>query len=294
MNKENLWGPWRTFDKCHHFSHVSLRETLQGGQSFDWKSLSDYHWRGKIGDVALECRWEKNLVQWRKLRIQTLKSPQVEKYFFLDQGYQNAIDELPWRSDPVLRKCISKLRGLRILRQPLDQTLFYFLLSSAKSIPQIQSIGDAVCKKYGKEIAPEIYSFPGWERLAQVSEAELRSLKLGYRAKYVAQTARLIANQDNGLEGIGDLPYRDAKKELLRLPGVGEKIADCVLLFGGNFLEAFPMDTWIEKSLEKRYALKGWKSDNKIHFARIHFGKSAGLAQQFLFSAERLGILDKK
>ena len=79
----------------------------------------------------------------------------------------------------------------------------------------------------------------------------------------------------------------------MKLPGVGGKIADCVLLFGGHFLEAFPIDTWIEKSLDNRYLLHGWSTTQKTHFARIHFGKLAGLAQQFLFSAERLGILDE-
>ena len=85
--------------------------------------------------------------------------------------------------------------------------------------------------------------------------------------------------------------YENAKKELL-LPGVGEKVADCALLFGGNFLEAFPIDTWIEKSMEKRYLLYGWNTKQKLHFAKIHFGRFAGLAQQFLFSAERLKIFN--
>jgi N-glycosylase/DNA lyase len=95
------------------------------------------------------------------------------------------------------------------------------------------------------------------------------------------------------LDSIPERNYTDAKNELLRLPGVGEKIADCTLLFGANFLEAFPIDTWIEKSLEKRYSLQGWNTSQKIHFARVHFGKFAGLAQQFLFSGERLGILEE-
>jgi N-glycosylase/DNA lyase len=291
LNKNGFWGPWHTFKDGHGFSKLSLKETLQGGQCFDWESLSDLYWRGKIGDSVIECKWEESEIFWRCERINPVEPKCVENYFWLDQDYQQKLDQLPWRSDPVLGKCIKQLSGLRILRQPLGQTLFYFLLSSAKSIPQIQAIGTAVCERYGKELFPGIFSFPGWAKLAEVSEEDLRSLKLGYRAKYVVQTAKIIVSQPNWLQTVQSSCYEDAKVELLRLPGVGEKVADCALLFGGMFLEAFPMDTWIEKSLEKRYFLNGWKSSHKIHFAKIHFGEFAGLAQQFLFSGERLGIL---
>ena len=294
MDKQSFWAPWQTLAEGHGFSLISLKETLLGGQCFDWKTLTETHWRGKLVSTAFECRWEENTIQWRHPGAQIISPQVVENYFWLDDTYKDAVDELPWRSDPVLQKSLNYFSGMRILRQPIDETLFNFLLSSAKSIPQIQSIGDAVCKEYGKKLFDGVYSFPGWEKLADVPEADLRSLKLGYRAKYVVKTARFIANEPAWLDYIKAESYEEAKNELLRLPGVGEKVADCVLLFGGHFMEAFPMDTWIEKSLEKRYFLKEWKTSQKIHFARIHFGNFAGLAQQFLFSAERLGILDKK
>lgn len=293
LNKNEFWGPWHAFREGHGFSQLSLKETLQGGQCFDWEELSNLYWRGKIADAVIECKWEQNKILWRDEKTNPIGIKVIENYFWLNQDYHRNVDQLPWRSDPVLGQCVKELSGLRILRQPLDQTLFYFLLSSAKSIPQIQSIGAAVCERYGKELFPGLYSFPGWNKLAEIREEELRKLKLGYRAKYVAQSAKLIVSEPNWLETLQDRSYSDAKAELLRLPGVGEKVADCVLLFGGNFLEAFPVDTWIEKSLEKRYFLNGWKTSQKIHFAKMHFGEFAGLAQQFLFSGERLGILNQ-
>ena len=113
----------------------------------------------------------------------------------------------------------------------------------------------------------------------------------GYRAKYVAQTARFIASRQNWLESIMELKYADAKKQLLRLPGVGEKVADCTFCFSeAIFWKLFQSIHWIEKSMEKRYKLNGWNTAQKLHFASMHFGKFAGLAQQFLFSAERLKV----
>ncbi len=292
MKTEKFWGSWFAFKPDNLFSSLSLEETLVGGQCFDWHEIARFHWRGKVGKAVVECRWKNERAEWRCDKKISLGEDQIANYFWLDEDYGKALNELPWRSDAVLKKCLENLKGLRILRQPLDQTLFFFLLSSAKSIPQIQAIGKTVFQKYGERLLEDIYAFPGWERLSEISESELRSLKLGYRAKYVAKSAQIIVSRKGWLESIPELSYEKAKKELLCLPGVGEKVADCVLLFGGNFLEAFPIDTWIEKSMEKRYCLHGWNSNQKIHFARVHFGKFAGLAQQFLFSAERLGFLE--
>lgn len=293
MIKKWQFGPWKELRPNHNFTELSLKETLQGGQSFDWNLVSESHWRGKIHDCVIDCRWWNDTVEWRCNATSPISDFKVAEYFWLGENYEEVMKDLPWRSDPVLKKCVLRLQGLRILRQPIDQTLFFFLLSSAKSITQIQTIGDAVFRKFGRQIFEEKFVFPGWDKLAEISEDELRTFKLGYRAKYVAKTAKFIVNNKGWLESIQTLPYEDAKNQLLRLPGVGEKVADCVLLFGANFLEAFPVDTWIEKSLDKRYSLYGWKTSQKIHFAKTHFGKFAGLAQQFLFSAERLGIFDE-
>ena len=294
MKNENFWGTWCPFKSGSRFTSLSLEETLTGGQSFDWHPISRLHWRGRIEQHIFECRWHNHRAEWRCKQNKEYPEDVIKEYFCLGEDYESSLNELPWRSDSILRECMDKLDGLRILRQPFDQTLFFFILSSAKSIPQIKAIGGAVFEKYGDQLMEGIYSFPGWKRLAKIPEKDLRSLKLGYRAKYISQTAKYIEGHPGWLEAIPQKNYQDAKNELLKLPGVGEKIADCTLLFGGNFLEAFPIDTWIEKSLEKRYSLQGWNTSQKIHFARIHFGKFAGLAQQFLFSAERLGIFDER
>jgi N-glycosylase/DNA lyase len=141
--------------------------------------------------------------------------------------------------------------------------------------------------RHGTEILPGIHRLPSWPELATVPEATLRACLLGFRARYIAQTAQFLAAHPGWLEETETLPYAAAKERLCSLPGVGEKVADCVLLFGAGRLEAFPVDVWIIKTMELRYGLTGWKPAQIAHFGRTHFGPLAGLAQQFLFSSER-------
>ena len=122
-------------------------------------------------------------------------------------------------------------------------------------------------------------------------EIRLRAAKLGYRARYIYQTARFLAERPGWLETIEVAPTEEARIRLLELPGVGRKIADCTLLFGAGRLEAFPIDTWVEKILTHSYQLEGWKLTQLQDFARIHFGNSSGYAQQYLFAAARAGLI---
>ena len=171
MIKQWQFGPWKELRPNHNFTELSLKETLQGGQSFDWNLVSNSHWRGKIHNCVVECRWQNETVEWRCNASEPIANSQVAKYFWLGEDYEEVMNELPWRSDRVLKKCVLHLKGLRILRQPIDQTLFFFILSSAKSIKQIQAIGDAVFKKFGRKIFEESFGFPGWDKLAEVRDS---------------------------------------------------------------------------------------------------------------------------
>ena len=128
---------------------------------------------------------------------------------------------------------------------------------------------------------------PTWPELAAASESDLRTCALGFRARFIWQTAQFLAAQPGWLDETERLPYAAAKERLCLLPGVGEKIADCVLLFGAGCYEAFPVDGWIVKAMARRYGLVGWTPTQIAHFGRVHFGAGAGLAQQYLFASER-------
>jgi N-glycosylase/DNA lyase len=275
------------------FTVESLGETLEGGQSFIWNRLQENSWVGVIGLTILKLRLTDNKLLWQSSNPQEFGHEQVSEYLWIDQSYNAAINQLPWRSDPVLHQCMKPLTGLRILQQPFDEVLFYFLLSPVKSIPQIKETGNQVAKEFGENLGHGLYSFPGWEALSEITESKFRELKFGYRAKNIFGTAQFLKRRPDWFETVKSMPYMDARKEVMQLPGVGEKIADCVLLFGASKMESFPIDTWIDKVLTNRYNLIGWSQSQKLDFARLHFGKFAGLAQQFFFSGERLGVFDK-
>jgi N-glycosylase/DNA lyase len=248
---------------------------------------------GVIGKSIVELRLSEEKLSWRTGKKYPFSERKLRDYLWLDTSFADATDSLPWRSDPVLDRCMRKLPGLRILRQPMDEVLFVFLLSSVKSIPQIKEMKELVAQKYGEPLGLDLRSFPGWARLAEIPEAELRGLKMGYRAKYVHGVAKRISKTPSLLRDVVEQPYEEAKAKLLSFPGVGPKVADCCLLFGASRTNAFPIDTWISKTLEIRYGLGGWSNNQQAHFALKHYGKHAGLAQQFLFSGERLGLHEK-
>jgi N-glycosylase/DNA lyase len=221
----------------------------------------------------------------------------LHEYFAADRDWAALADALPWRSDAHLARCLAAFPGLRILRQPLGETLLHFLCSATKQIVQIKQMSALLAERHGApllslstfnpQLSTSFHRLPTWAELAEIPEAELRRCLLGFRARYIHQTARFLATHPGWLEATAALPYAEAKAGLCELPGVGEKIADCVLLFGAGRLEAFPVDVWILKTLATRYGLHDWKPAQVAHFGRTHFGPLAGLAQQYLFACER-------
>ena len=283
------WGEWQ---KLPHFGSISdevLKELVDGGQSFRWKLINadQKFWQGVFSTVLVQVRNNSDHLLQYRLPEGSGQDKQVREYFGCDQNWNKLIDDLPWRSDQELKDSIDTFPKLRILKQPLGETLFSFICSTAKQIPQIKQCCENVAERFGPKLSTGVYGWPGWKRLAEVSEEAIRECKLGYRAKYISAIARILAENDVFEKKVQEASYEDAKKMLTELPGVGEKVADCVLLFGAGTLEAFPVDTWIIKAMTRLYDLENWDASQVAHFGRVHFGKSAGLAQQFLFARER-------
>ena len=282
-----MTGKWIPLGPKNAIGLTGISESLVGGQSFSWTSQSKNQWIGVVNGSLVQLRWVSGQLEWRASPNSRISEKQMLHYLWLDESYLEAVDSLPWRSDGILNRAINQFLGLRILRQPLDETLLVFLLSSAKSIPQIKQLKERIYHLLGEEVGEGIYAFPGWSRLKKLTQLEARKLGTGYRAKYLVGTAEFLAENPNFFDNLRYIPYQEAKLRLMNLPGVGPKVADCVLLFGGEKPEAFPIDTWILQSLEKQYGMKAWNISQMEEFARIHFGKYAGLAQQFLFSYQR-------
>ena len=212
---------------------------------------------------------------------------------WLDHYLQTRID-LPkilatFPDDPPMRASLAACPGLRLLRQEPWECLASFILSSTKQIVQIQQIVALLCERFGARLevpaghAP-VFGFPTAAVLAALNETALRDCKMGFRAPYLLGTARLVADGTIDLARLASLPVADARAELLRFPGVGRKIADCVLLFAYGFQDAFPVDVWVRKALQQLYFPRRRASEKRLaHFAATHFGPNAGYAQQYLF-----------
>ena len=280
------WTDWAPLAPAPHLSAAVLAETLDGGQAFRWRRESDGAWLGVWGDHVARVRLETSgALSWSALRVETGHA--LGRYFGMDGGPRPLTDALPWRSDAHLARCLDAFPGLAILRQPFGETLLGFLCSATKQIVQIKQMVALLAERHGAPVGGGINRLPTWAELAAVSEPELRACLLGFRAGYIHRSAQLIAAQPGWLEETESLPYPQAKARLCSLPGVGEKVADCVLLFGAGRLEAFPVDVWIIRAMAERYALHGWNPAQIAHFGRVHFGPLAGLAQQYLFAWER-------
>jgi len=262
-----------------------LSATLTSGQAFRWL-CADRSWVGLIGR-----RWVR--LQAREGCITAETAEPISDWNWLVDYLQLDLDlDTVLRSFPVdepMQAAVAACRGLRLLRQDPWECLASFILSSTKQIVQIQQIIRALCNCYGEPVAvppgyPPARTFPSPAILAATTEAGLRACKMGFRAPYLLGAARRINTGQLDLGRLHHLPLETARAELMEMPGVGRKIADCVLLFACGFQSAFPVDVWVMKALRQLYFPRRRVNLQRLHrFAATHFGPNAGYAQQYLF-----------
>lgn len=266
---------------------------MDGGQSFRWSLATDGSWVGVFGHTLAAVRSGPQGLEWRSPRG-AAHAEDALRYYLDAEGAQARLSEaLPWRSDPVLRSARAAYPGLRILRQEPHEALIGFLCSSNKRILQIRVMVAALATKLGEPLGGDFYAMPSWEAIASADDAVLRACSLGYRAAYLRGTAKKLLARPCWAEEFAALETPALLVELQSLPGVGPKVAACVALFGFGRLESFPVDTWVVQALADAYDLRGWKPAQLEQFGKTHFGAAAGLAQQYLFSAARNGLLSR-
>lgn len=205
-------------------------------------------------------------------------------YFDLKRDYKKITDS--FKKEENLLKALEYGKGMRILRQDPWETLISFIISQNNNIGRIKSIISRLSNKYGTPIVYDetvFYLFPTPNQLKEVTEQDYKNLGLGYRAKYLEKTVKDVLDGKVDFENLKKIGYFKAKEQLLTLNGVGPKVADCILLFGLNYLDAFPVDTWIKKVMERLYLKKSATNKEIWDYAQSAFGEYAGLAQQFLF-----------
>jgi N-glycosylase/DNA lyase len=266
--------------------NFDLEKTLNCGQVFHWEK-NGAGWSGAIGDQAayVEQRGE-------ELRFAGVRSKVIAKYFSLDHPLGEICDSFP--HDPNMTAARDFCRGLRIIRQPHWECLATFICSSMKQVAHIRQISLALRKRFGTaRMIPgtHVHAFPSAASLGRTSERELRECALGYRAKNLLATARLVASGDSDLEAWRKLPDDELRARLCELPGVGAKVANCVMLFAYERLRAFPIDVWIERVLKQQYFPRKRKvtAQQLRQFCDSYFGEHGGYAQQYLFHHARKG-----
>ena len=208
-------------------------------------------------------------------------------YFDCSTDYEKIIEQ--FSADSVLKEASQQNRGIRILRQEPFETLISFIISQNNNIKRIAGIIDRLCAGFGDRIGTNsdgggVYAFPSAEALAGLSESDLAPLRAGFRARYILDAARKVQSGEIDLDGIYDMSYEDAKAHLKTITGVGDKVADCVLLFAYHKTEAFPSDVWIKRIVAEYYA------DGLPEC----MGDYRGIAQQYLFEYFRKKTPDAK
>jgi len=272
-----------------------LAMTLDSGQVFHWDSI-DGGFIGTIGELPVYVEQRKDILQVSAtpLRLDRFFRSSLEnavgRYFALDHPLAEICASFP--KDPAMEAARDFCRGLRIIRQPKWESLATFICSSMKQVAHIRQISRKLRERFGvkNEIGSHVvYTFPTAERISQSSEKELRACALGYRAGNLLKTARLVSQRDADLEAWSSLGDSDLRAQLCQLPGVGAKVANCVMLFAYERLSAFPIDVWIERVLREKYLpqTRRLNAARMQTFTQGYFGKHGGYAQQYLFHHAR-------
>lgn len=211
-------------------------------------------------------------------------------YFDLGRDYGEIKEKLS--KDSILKEATKFGDGIRILNQDPFETIISFIISANNQIPRIKKSIELIAKHYGNKIDDQYYSFPNSEVLAKVSPEDLREIaRVGFRDKRIVETSQMIENGEINIDDIFNMTRDQGKEVLMKLPGVGPKVSDCVLLFAFDKDEAFPVDVWVKRVMEHFYL----KEDTNVKKIGLHgktlFGSLAGFAQQYLFYyARELGI----
>lgn len=271
--------------KLSNQSDLELAHVFECGQCFRWKKEEDGSYIGVIKDGVVRInKVDDNFI----IKSSIENEDEIREYLDLNTNY-GEIKSIISKDDVNMQTALNYGTGIRILNQDSWEMLISFIISAANNIPRISKTIENISRAYGAKVYfedKEFYLFPTPEELSKATIDDLRALNLGFRDKYIYSATRLVLDGKVNLNEIEKMPYKDAKKELIKIPGVGEKVADCILLFSMKKKEAFPVDTWIKKVMSELYVDS--RNVKKIsEYAEKRFGKYAGIAQQYLFYWKR-------
>ena len=281
MEQEYILENCKSFEPEHIF---------ECGQCFRWNKQEDGSYTGIFKQNVVNVKKADNKIIFRGICKENIKDECI-KYFDLNTNYDNIKSKLS-NVDNYLKTSIEYGEGIRILNQDLWETLISFIISANNNIPRIKGIIERISKSYGEKIVwdkAEYYTFPTPQELSKASVEDLRNIGLGFRDVRVYETTKIINENPNKLKELEDeKDVNKLREELLKIPGVGPKVADCVMLFSTlKKLEVFPIDVWVRRVMNELYIKN--EDETKINkkeieeLAKTKYGNLAGIAQQYLF-----------
>ena len=266
-----------------------LRDIFDCGQCFRWNEQDDGSYTGIIKNGVLNVKKEESNVIFSGLLNEDIEKV-CNEYFDLNTDYELIKEKLSTLDDS-LKKSIEYGEGIRILNQDLWECIISFIISANNNIPRIKKIIDRISENYGEEIIwndKKYYTFPTEKELSKASVEDLRKLGLGFRDKRVYTTTKMILNKEVDLDEIIKLDNsNEIREKLLSLDGVGEKVADCIMLFSLKRFDVFPVDVWVRRVMNELYIKN--ENEEKVNKTEVRkiaeekFGSLAGIAQQYLF-----------
>ena len=256
------------------FDCLDLRNTLLCGQAFRWKETEKGSFTGTVKGHTLCISQSDNEIIFRNTDEKTFFELWVP-YFDLERDYRAITDG--FRSDKYISSALDEFYGIRILHQEPWETLCSFIISQNNNIPRICGIIERLCESFGTATGNGDYSFPDAEKMSRLSENDLSVLRAGFRNKYLLDAAHKVASGEISLDAIYNMPIEDARAELMKIKGVGPKVAECTLLYGFGRLNAFPVDVWVKRIMAEMY------SDGLPPCTKNY----EGIAQQYLFHWRR-------
>ena len=266
---------------------IDVENSINSGQVFLWKKNKGF-WYGVNGQDILEVN--------KNGKIKSLKNYKTD-FFRNNDNFDEIIKSIS--KDKTVKNAVKKYPGLRIIKQDPFQCLISFIVSSNSNIQKIKTNLENISQKFGEKVEykdQEFFLFPDANRLSKASITEIKNCGVGYRAKFIKEASKIFVSEKITFDDLKSSNYYDAKKKIRIIPGIGNKVADCILLFSLDKLESFPLDRWMIRILEKYYSKKfqiDTKTITEKQYDILHekivdyFGPYAGYAQQFLFKMER-------
>lgn len=255
---------------------MSLKDTLCCGQSFRWREQEDGSFKGTAFGKTVTVSTKGSELIIEGADVQDFEGIWKD-YFDLEFDYVALKEDLS-KKHPVLSEAAKFAPGIHILRQEPFEALISFIISQNNNIKRIEGIVQRLCETFGEKLTSGDYSFPTAEKLANLTEEDLKPLRAGFRNRYILDAAKKVYSGEVCLEELYTLTFEDAKKKLMTIVGVGSKVADCVLLYGLHRTEAFPMDVWMKRAMSTLFP----------NTEPTFFGEYAGIAQQYIFHYSRM------